>query len=103
MRDGYTLRDIYPCNLEPVVYLPIGWVFHVEKEIKSGKDEKLTCSLVGLENGYPSAYEVGTCYEALFFSLHQLKIFCCALTHAISQNQDCRCEILGDQIRNFNV
>ena len=59
--------------------------------------------LVGLENKYPSAYEVGTCYKILFFFLHQLKFFCCMLMHTISQNQASRCEILGDQIRNFTV
>jgi hypothetical protein len=59
-------------------------------------------SLVGLENRYHSAYEAVTCYEVLFFFLHQLKIFCCALARTISQNQDSS-EILGDQIRNVNV
>jgi len=74
----------------------------MEKEVKKVKKAgKMRNSLVGLENGYPSAYEVGTCYEVLFFSLHQLKFFFAAC--AISQNQGSRCEILGDQLKNFNV
>jgi hypothetical protein len=43
----YVYRRTSTSGVQPfLVYLPIGWVFHVEKEIKevkSGKDEKLTC------------------------------------------------------------
>jgi len=59
-------------------------------------------SLVGLENGYPSAYEVGTCYKVLFFFLSSIeKNFLRALARNSSESGP-RYEILGDQIRNFN-
>jgi len=70
-----------------------------KKKKRSKKGGKMRNSLVGLENGYPSAYEVGTCYEVMFFFLDLFKKFTCALMCAISQIQGL---ILGEQIRNFN-
>ena len=56
-----------------------------EKEVKKGG--KMRNSLVGLENGYPSAYEVGTYYEVLFFFLWLIeKISLCANAHDFSES-----------------
>jgi len=51
---------------------------------KKGEVERLSCSLVGLENKDTSKFEVGKCYEVLFFSFLQWKKIACALTREIS-------------------
>jgi hypothetical protein len=52
------------------VYLPIGWVSHVEKEVKRSKrSRKLRDLLVDLENRYPtgSVSKVRKSCKVLFF------------------------------------
>jgi len=44
-------------------------VLRTKRTKRSKKRGEMRNSLVGLENGYPSAYEVGTCYKVLFFIL----------------------------------
>jgi hypothetical protein len=52
---------------------------------------------VGLENRYPSACKVGTCYEAFLFPCINEKGFLRANACDFPELG----EILGDQIRNF--
>ena len=61
--------------------------------------------LIGLENGYPSAYEVRKCYEVFFFPFLQLKKKSGTLTRAISQIrvQDMRLRVIISETSNFEL